>query len=45
MLDTCIIYLEDLKGTDYFGDLGLDGKIILIIIKRKKEIRLPTVFF
>jgi hypothetical protein len=35
MLDVCRIYLEDLKGTDYFGDLGVDGRIILISIIRK----------
>jgi hypothetical protein len=35
MLDVCRIYLEDLKGRDYFGDLCVDVRIILFIIIRK----------
>jgi hypothetical protein len=24
-----VLWLEDLKGKDHFGDLGVDGRIIL----------------
>jgi hypothetical protein len=36
--------LENLKGRDHLGDLGVDGKIILKRILGKQDVRMWTAF-
>jgi hypothetical protein len=38
------ILVENLNGNDYFGDQGVDGRILLPWILRKQEVRMWTGF-